>query len=120
MKRKFAKRLIFASILFLLLAQTGCYSQAYDPYGAGYGEVGSYSGGYPAQGYGADDQSGYGQQGYPGYYGQDYYGQGYQGQDDYGQGYQGNDDDDDDDYRERRYDQNRPWQDNPYGGYYGR
>jgi hypothetical protein len=37
MKRKFAKRLIFASILFVLLVQTGCYSQAYDPYGGYYG-----------------------------------------------------------------------------------
>jgi hypothetical protein len=37
MKRKFAKRLIFASALFVLLAQTGCYSQAYDPYGGYYG-----------------------------------------------------------------------------------
>lgn len=112
MNRKIAKHLIPGLLLVLLLAQTGCYSQAYYPsYGTGYEANGPYNGGYPAQGYGSNYQNGYGQQGYQGYYGQDGYGQDYQGNDD---------DDDDDDYRERRYDQNRPWQANPYGGYYGR
>lgn len=112
MKRKFAKRLFPGSIILLLLAQTGCYSQTTYPYGTGYGENGQYYGGYPAQGYGSNYPSGYGQQGYPGYSGQGYYGQGYQGNED--------EDDDDDDYRERRYDRHRSWQGNPYGGYYGR
>ncbi|MGJ0484054.1 MAG: hypothetical protein ACR65R_05905 [Methylomicrobium sp.] len=111
MKRKSVKCLLPGSILFLFLAQTGCYSQAYYPYGTGYGENGQYDGGYPAQGYGSNYPNGYGQQNYPGY----------SGQYDYGQGYQGNDDDDDDDnYRERRFEQNRSWQGNPYRGYYGR
>jgi hypothetical protein len=119
MSCNFTKGPVSAFILPLLLAQTGCYSQAYYPsYGAGYEVGGPYSDGYPVQGYEPAYPNGYEQPGYPGGYGQGDDGAGYQGQDPYGQGYQGNEDDDEDEGDES-YDPNRPWQFNPYGGDYG-
>jgi hypothetical protein len=97
------KSLIFVSILFLFLVQTGCY--AYPPYSIVYEVNQPYNGGYPLQYYGSDYSNGYGQPAYSGDYGQNDYGQGYQGQDDYGPGYQENEDDDNVDYREESYDQ---------------
>jgi hypothetical protein len=99
MKRKFPLRLIPASLLFLSFAQTGCYS--YSPYGNGYGENRAYYGAYPGQPYGSNYPNGH-------------------GHDDYSRGHYWDNDDDDNDDRNRGYDQNRPWQGNPYGGYYGR
>jgi hypothetical protein len=109
MKRKLALSLVAVPILFLLLTQTGCYAPAYYPsYDTGYGGTVPYQGGYPASGYRPAEPGGDGQPDY----------QGYDAQEADRQGYREDDEDEEDEDWHGRGDPNRPWQNNPYGGYY--